>query len=325
MLDVEHHFPVVLVKALLQNKQIVKGDKCMAKAIARILPSLEEKRYITLQFLEGAFMSGTKVKITPVKTYNISDLSKEIYTYDEPIECYIIYNERPKVSLLKQFGWYRDNQEGPLPQVAQIATHLLYKKPEPFVPPVYETVEEEVEAFELAHVEALALTVETVVIADRAIVQSALLAYEYLTEEAREILEQEKDLLDLVLAEIIEQELDAEVEPVLPVVPQPEIIHDVQILGNEMRALVKTGESSKYILQPINIRRGTIIDVFYDFAPERENRFIVVDPFIDTISINYTCNIMPYRYEKTTEVPEEDDARKNSNKWLNFDATKHDL
>jgi len=299
----------------------------MAKASARILPSIEEKRYVTLQFLEGAFISGTRVRITPVKTYTISDLSKETYTYDTPVDCYIIYNERPKVSLLKQHGWYRDNQEGPLPQIAQIATHLLYTKGDVSIP-----------------------------------------------------------------------------------------VHDVQLLGNNMRALVKTGQSDNYILKPLVIKRGTLIDVFYDFAPPKAltteeevsqfesthstvldlevetvtvedkyivtvalqafdllssaaktelapekllldnlleeiesledpenpieivipedrypidsnqviNRFIVVEPFIDTISINYTCNIMPYRYDKTSEVPTEEEARPNTNDWLNFDATKHD-
>lgn len=55
----------------------------MALRQAKIQPTLEEKRYITLQFLEAAFMSGSEVNITPVEAYGLSDLSGERFTYKD--------------------------------------------------------------------------------------------------------------------------------------------------------------------------------------------------------------------------------------------------
>ena len=76
---------------------------------SRILPTLDEKRYYTLQFLEAAVMGGSPVIITTVQDKSITDLSGEkfIYNYDNPTRhlCYI--EERPKVNLLKTYGWYR--------------------------------------------------------------------------------------------------------------------------------------------------------------------------------------------------------------------------
>ena len=99
----------------------------MALRRAKILPTVQEKRHITLNFLEAAYMSGTRVVITPVTDYSLSTLSGESFEYGDSIETWIIYDERPKVSLLKRLGWYREDDEH-LPQIAHIPTHLLYRK-----------------------------------------------------------------------------------------------------------------------------------------------------------------------------------------------------
>jgi hypothetical protein len=94
---------------------------------AKIEPTVEEKRYITLQFLEAAFMSGSSTTITPVKAYGLTELSGERFVYDQPVETYVIFDERPKPFLLQKLGWYREDAET-VPIVAYIATHLLYDK-----------------------------------------------------------------------------------------------------------------------------------------------------------------------------------------------------
>lgn len=98
----------------------------MALRNAQITQSLNEKRYNTLLLLEASYVSGNKVRITPVKNYDLTDLSSEVFEYDTPITTFIILNERPKVDLLKRMGWYRENVETPM--IATIPTHLLYNK-----------------------------------------------------------------------------------------------------------------------------------------------------------------------------------------------------
>jgi len=202
----------------------------MALRQAKIQPALNEKRYITLQFLEAAFMSGNRVVITPVDIKDLSVLSKETFTYKDPIETYIIYDERPKVTLLKKLGWYREDVEE-LPQIAIIPTHLLYSK------------------------------------------------------------------------------------------KTGKVVNEVLLQGQEMQDLVAKGESENYELKPLEIKRGTFIDVYYDFAPEPSepnpeltkgfyfkqdestviNRFYVTESRIDTVSINYTCKLMSWKYQGEKE------------------------
>lgn len=204
----------------------------MALAQAKIQPTIKEKRFMTIQFLEAAFMSGNRVKIHPVKTYNISELSGESFTYEEPIETYIIYDDRPKVSLLKSLGWYRED-ESIKPQIAQVATHLIYRKSD------------------------------------------------------------------------------------------DTIVNEILLNGNEIQQLTETGESDNYILKPLKILRGTLIDVYYDFMPTNINRFYVVEPKVDTVSINYTCNIMPYKYDEPHQAAEEQNPANGT--YLKFNSDEHGI
>lgn len=199
----------------------------MALRQAKVQPTLQEKRYITLQMLEGGYMHGSKVDITPVENYELTTLSGEQFTYGDKVSTYIIYDERPKVSLLKSLGWYREDAEM-LPQVAYIPTHLLYDK-------------------------------ET-----------------------------------------------------------GEVVNEVALDGNEMTKLVQTGVGDKYELKPLKIIRGTLIDVYYDFLPDAVNRFYVVDVRIDTVSINYTCRLMPYKYDSEPEgTPEQNES---NHKFIKFNS-----
>lgn len=99
----------------------------MALRQAKIQPRIEEKRYITLQLLEASFVSGNEVDITPVDEYTLTDLSGEQFTYLPKVSTYVIFDERPKVHLLKNLGWYREDSEI-VPIIAYIPTHLLYDK-----------------------------------------------------------------------------------------------------------------------------------------------------------------------------------------------------
>jgi len=209
-----------------------KGEINMALGQAKIQPTITEKRYMTIQFLEAAFVSGNRVQITPVTNYNVTNLSGEQFTYGTPIETYIIYDDRPKVSLLKSLGWYRED-DSIKPQIAQIATHLIYRKSDNTV------------------------------------------------------------------------------------------INELLLVGDEFQQLVQTGESASYILKPLQIARGTLIDVYYDFAPTKINRFYVVEPKLDTVSINYTCNIMPYKYQEAPKGTEEQNPANGMN--LNFNSDNHGL
>lgn len=204
----------------------------MALSQAKIQPTIKEKRYLTLQFLEAAFISGNKVVITPVQSYGLTELSGEQFTYASPVETYVIYDDRPKVSLLKSLGWYRED-DSIKPQIAQVATHLVYRKSD-----------------------------------------------------------------DTVVNEFL-------------------------LMGDEYQLLVETGESANYIMKPLNILRGTLIDVYYDFAPTKTNRFYVVEPKIDTVSINYTCNIMPYKYQEPLRGTEEQNP--SNGMHLNFNSNEHGI
>lgn len=197
----------------------------MALRQAKIEPTIEEKRYITLQFLEGAFMSGSSVKISPVKAYGITDLSGEHFVYDTEIETYVIFDERPKVHLLQKLGWYREDSEI-APVLAYISTHLLYNK-----------------------------------------------------------------------------EAD-------------EVVNEVLLDGETMQDLVATGESDQYELRDLKITRGALIDVYYDFLHEKENRFYVADVKTDLVSINYIARLVPFKYDKEGETP--DDVNKSNTKFLNI-------
>lgn len=196
----------------------------MALRQAKIQPTLQEKRYIILQFLEASYVSGNEVNITPVKAYGLTSLSGEEFVYDDTIGTYIIFDERPKVSLLKKLGWYREDSEIK-PILAYMPTHLLYNK-------------------------------ET-----------------------------------------------------------GEVVNEVLLDGTETSQLVKTGESENYILKDLKVIRGTIVDIFYDFLSEKLNKFYVADVKVDTISINYIANLVPYKNNNEGEAP--DDSNRSNNKFLN--------
>lgn len=113
---------------------------------------------------------------------------------------------------------------------------------------------------------------------------------------------------------------DADIQPIIAFIPshllyskredesepKPEdIANFIKLDGNEFQSIVKTGESENYILKPLRILRGTIIDILYDFAPDASNKFYVTDVKIDTISLNYVANLMPYRYDKEPEGEED--------------------
>lgn len=99
----------------------------MALPQAKISPTIKEKRYNTLNFLEASVMGGNKVHISEVDSYQISDLSGERFTYKEAIETYITFDARPSVKLLRSYGWFREDADIQ-PIVAYIPTHLLYDK-----------------------------------------------------------------------------------------------------------------------------------------------------------------------------------------------------
>lgn len=204
----------------------------MAIRQAKVQPTIEEKRYNLIQFLEAAFMQGNEVNLHTVKDYKISKLSGEAFEYNEPINTYIIYHERPKVNLLKTMGWYREDEENK-PQIAEIPTWLLKDK------------------------------------------------------------------------------------------QTGEVVNEVLLEADEFQQLVKTGESQNYILEPLEIKRGTLLDIVYDFMPTNVNRFYVTDVHIDTVSINYMALIMPYKYDLDKTTYKDEDADETS--WLNFDSSKYSM
>ena len=204
----------------------------MALLRAKIQPTEEEKRYITLQHLEAGYMSGSRTLITPVDTYGLTTLSGEQFTYKEPVETYVIFDERPKPFLLQKLGWFRENAEQ-IPILAYIPTHLLYDK------------------------------------------------------------------------------------------VSGEVINEVILRGNETRQLVETGESEDYILQELKITRGAILDVFYDFAPDKLNKFYVADVKTDLVSINYIANLVPYKYDADKEA--EEDQNTSNGEYLDFNSDEYGI
>ena len=275
----------------------------MALRQAKIQPTLQEKRYITLQFLEAAFVSGNRVAITPVTSYSLSKLSKETFVYGDKIDTYIIYDERPKVSLLKKFGWYREDEES-LPQIAIIPTHLLFKRFAWDTGVVLAVVEqaEPVDGDQWFDID-----------------NSLLYIFSIDSWDAGQTIVTEEPELPTVIGD---QWFDTDTNTLYTVIPGP-IVNEVLLQGNDMQQLIKFGYSDTYELRPLGIKRGTLVDVFYDFAPEVEeptpeesdgfffkmdestvaNRFYVADPKIDTVSINYTCKLMPYKYQGAKEDP----------------------
>lgn len=102
---------------------------------------------------------------------------------------------------------------------------------------------------------------------------------------------------------------DAEIQPVVAFIPThllhdkvtDEVVNFIKLEGNEFQQLVQSGESQNYVLKPLRILRGTLIDIFYDFAPDAINKYYIADVKIDTISLNYVANLMPYKYDKDPE------------------------
>ena len=291
----------------------------MALRQAKIQPTLQEKRYITLQFLEASYVSGNRVIIRQVDTHELSTLSGETFTYKDPIETYIIYNERPKVSLLKKHGWYREDQEN-LPQIAQIPTHLLFRK--------YGWND----GVELSTTEP-----EEPEDGDQWFDVNEELLYTYFNgswDDGVEVSTESEipTSSGLRYFNIEDSKLYTSEEGI------GEVVNEVLLNGSDIGSLVKDGESEQYELKPLKISRGALIDVFYDFAPESSlpgeeaeedfyrkidhstviNRFYVVEPHIDTISINYTCKIMAYKYDADKEAPEE--VNPSNGEYLNFNS-----
>jgi len=243
---------------------------------ARIIPNLQEKRYYTLNLIESAIISGSKVQIREVDkskwTYlnednvevykPLTDLSSEIFYYkkdpdnqnkDLVINTYIIFDERPKVHLLKSLGWFKE--DGVAPILAYIPTHLIYNKDN-----------EEVNNYEV-------------------------------------------------------------------------------FSGVNFKQLIIEGETPDHKLKPLEIIRGTLIDIDYDFLPKLANgeadplgtttRFFVADVKVDTVSLNYIANLMPYRFplertgildETTNEIKDKDGNILDSNQsYIKFDSSKHGM
>lgn len=215
---------------------------------SKIVPTIQEKRYYTLQLLESSVMSGSKVSINTVNKKEITKLSSEKFFYNnDNIETYCIFDERPKISLLKSLGWYRE--DGPIPIIAYIPTHLLYK-----------------------------------------------------IKRVRQLSEENK----------------------LEVVTTTNINNYDVIKGQQLKDLVKEGISDDYILKPLDIVRGTLIDIEYDFLPNIytletgenglpklttkpdplgvTNTFFVTEVRVDPISLNYIANLMPYRFEAESQT-----------------------
>lgn len=242
---------------------------------SRIIPNLQEKRYYTLNLIESAVMSGSKVYIREVdrnkwkqtingeEVYNpLTELSGEVFYYkkdpddntkDLIIETYIIFDERPKVNLLKTLGWFRE--DGVAPILAYIPTHLVYN----------------INGKEVNNYDVFA--------------------------------------------------------------------------GIDFRRLIKEGHTDKYELKPLEVIRGTLVDIEYDFLPKLTdgkddplgitNRFFVADVKVDPISLNYVANLMPYRFplDKTGEVDSAEKVVKDKDgkeldgnqSYITFDSSKYGM
>lgn len=231
----------------------------MARKQARILPTIEEKRYYTLQFLEAAVVGGSEVKITPVETHDLTELSSELFTYntDKAINTYIIFDERPKPQLLKTLGWYREDE---VPIIAYAPTHIL-------------------------------------------------------------------------------REAEVVTEPELSITKGQEL--NYYVLDNtDITQLVHEGytnkEDSNYVLDPLQLIRGTKIDIFYDFLPKvinpenpsgdliddpkgKVNTFFVTEAKVDVVSLNYVLKLMPFRYNIEKAELEIDPEEENM-EYLKFNS-----
>lgn len=208
----------------------------MALQKAQIRPQLNEKRQLTLDFLEASVMQGSEVEITPVTDTEITELSGENFEYGPSVKTFITFDERPSVKLLRSYGWYREDAEIQ-PIIAYIPTHLLYNKREDNNTPT-----------------------------------------------------------------------------------PSDIANFLKLEGNEYQALVNVGESENYILLPLRVVRGTLVDIYYDFLPDKVNKFYAVDVKVDTVSINYVVNLMPYRHDKEPEGRPE-----SSTPRLDIDTRKEKL
>lgn len=78
---------------------------------ARMRPSGKELALQRKMFEEAAFSGGTTVKYQSVCARSLTDISDELYKWAEPVEMDIIYDERPKISLLKRMNWYSEDPD----------------------------------------------------------------------------------------------------------------------------------------------------------------------------------------------------------------------
>lgn len=93
-----------------------------------------------------------------------------------------------------------------------------------------------------------------------------------------------------------------------------EVVNEVLLDGNEMQDLVALGESEHYELKDLKITRGALIEIYYDFNPDKLNKFYVADVKTDLVSINYVANLVPYKNDKSSETDE--DANRTNQKFL---------
>jgi hypothetical protein len=323
----------------------------MALRRAKIQPTLQEKRYITLQLLESAYMSGNRVLIHPVSSYSLSTLAKENFTYEDPVETYIIYDERPKVHLLKKLGWFREDEEN-LPQIAYIPTHLLYSK------------------YGWDNGSEVSLgEVTSPTLGDRWYNSLEGLLYTYDGSSWDDGVE--VPIERYIPSSVGEYYIDPLESTIYTSIAKKDIVNEVLLEGDEFQDLVEQGESTSYKLEELKIKRGTLIDVFYDFAPDVDdtgeydlgefnsdqdslidagefgepqptqidlnkdrnpydfpidqsvtiNRFYVTESRMDTVSINYTCKLMAYKYQAEGEA--EEDQNISNGPFLNFKSDEH--
>lgn len=224
----------------------------MALQRAKITQTIEEKRYYTLNFLEAAVVAGTEVIITPVDKYEITTLSGELFTYLNPINTYVILDQRPSVHLLQKYGWFKEDQTI-VPIIAYIPTHLLFR---------------------------------------------------HTDDEGNRIGYYEYD--DFGEGTWVDT---------------PEINNYVALSGKEFQQLVKEGVSDYRQLMALPIKRGTIISIKYDFIPDTitASQFVVSDVKVDTVSLNYIANLVPYKHDIEEDQKEpatvEDDGTKTYTKF----------
>lgn len=384
---------------------------------SRILPSLAEKRYYTLNFLESAVMGGSPVDITTVVDKEITDLSGEKFTYsDEKISTYVIFDERPKVNLLKTYGWYRE--DGPVPIIAYIPTHLLYNKTGGDATVFKDFYSGRVPDSSNSYVNL------PIVIKKGTVIKLQDSMFSGYTSSLRNSFYEEaagagtptnpiistfnrrinfnflEGSYSLSLSKFVNgawvDALPSETAPfensfvkwdpstleltykgtgnmtinycskestsypyfdenhvqtyinttsndlrtpngLLSQVTQdikvPAVTNYDVLSGKELKDLVKEGESENFILSPLKIIRGTLVDIKYDFLPKMPdgsddpmgvtNRFFVADSKVDLVSMNYIASLMPYRYDipKPTEEENED----INSQYIDFDTSKFGL